>query len=63
MAWTASADLAVLGTTDRLAGKLVHINVTRQRIKDDPPYDPSITVDGAYEEMFLMHYGIRWVAA
>lgn len=44
-------------------GKLVHINVNRQRIKDGPPYAPSITVDGAYEEKFLTHYGIRWVAA
>jgi hypothetical protein len=44
-------------------GKLVHINVNRQRIKDAPPYAPSITVDGAYEEKFLTHYGIRWVAA
>lgn len=44
-------------------GKLVHINVDRQRIKDAPPYDPSITVDGAYEEKFLTYYGIRWVAA
>jgi hypothetical protein len=45
------------------AGKLVHIDVSRQRIKDAPPYDPSITVDGAYEEKFLTYYGIRWVAA
>jgi hypothetical protein len=44
-------------------GKLVHINVSRQRIKDAPPFDPSITVDGAYEEKFLTYYGIRWVAA
>ena len=34
-------------------GKLVHINVNRQRIKDAPPYDPSITVDGAFDEKFL----------
>lgn len=45
------------------AGKLVHINVSRQQLKDAPPYDPSITVDGAYEEKFLTYYGIRWVAA
>jgi hypothetical protein len=45
------------------AGKLMHIDVSRQRIKDAPPYDPSITVDGAYEEKFLTYYGIRWVAA
>lgn len=45
------------------ADKLVHINVSRQRIKDAPPDDTSITVDGAYEEKFLTYYGIRWVAA
>ena len=45
------------------AGKFLQINVNRQQIKDAPPYDPSITVDGAYEEKFLTYYGIRWVAA
>jgi hypothetical protein len=45
------------------AGGLVHLNVNRQTIKDSPPYDPSITVDGAYEEKLLTYYGIRWVAA
>jgi hypothetical protein len=24
--------------------------------------DPSITVDGAYEEKFLTYYGVGWVA-
>ena len=36
---------------------------TVRRSKTAPPYDPSITVDGAYEEKFLTYYGIRWVAA
>jgi PRC-barrel domain len=45
------------------ADKLVHLDVSRQKVKDSPPYDPSITVDGAYEEKFLTYYGIRWVAA
>jgi len=45
------------------AGRLVHISVNRQRVKDSPPYDPCITIDGAYEEKFLTYYGIRWVAA
>jgi len=45
------------------SGRLVHINVNRQRVKDSPPYDPCITIDGAYEEKFLTYYGIRWVAA
>ena len=45
------------------ADKLIHLDVSRQKVKDSPPYDPSITVDGAYEEKFLTYYGIRWVAA
>ena len=45
------------------AGRLMHISVNRQRVKDSPPYDPCITIDGAYEEKFLTYYGIRWVAA
>ena len=44
-------------------GQLIYVDVNRQKIKDAPPYDPSITVDGAYEEKFLTYYGIRWVAA
>ena len=42
-------------------GRLVYVNFSRQKIKDAPPYNPSITVDGAYEEKFLTYYGIRWV--
>ena len=45
------------------ADKLIHLDVSRQKVKDSPPYDPSITVDGGYEEKFLTYYGIRWVAA
>ncbi len=42
-------------------GRLVYVNVSRQKIENAPPYNPSITVDGAYEEKFLTYYGIRWV--
>jgi len=42
---------------------LIHLDVNRQKVKDGPPYDPSITVDGAYDEKFLTYYGIRWAAA
>jgi hypothetical protein len=45
------------------ADRLVQVDVNRQKIKDGPPYDPSVTVDGAYAEEFLTYYGIRWVAA
>jgi hypothetical protein len=41
--------------------RLVHLDVDRQKVKNSPPYDPSKTVDGAYEETFLTYYGIKWV--
>jgi hypothetical protein len=41
--------------------KLVNLDVNRRKVKKSPPYDPSTTVDGAYEETFLTYYGIRWV--
>jgi hypothetical protein len=41
---------------------LVKVNVDRQKVKDCPAYDPSMTVDQAYDERFLTYYGIRWVA-
>jgi hypothetical protein len=43
--------------------QLMHIDVTRQKVKDSPRYDPLITVDGAYDEEFLTYYGIKWVTA
>jgi hypothetical protein len=48
-----------IGWTDGL----IHLDVNRHKVKDGPPYDPSITVDGDFEEKFLTYYGIRWVAA
>jgi len=43
--------------------RLVHLDVNRQEVLNSPPYDPSKTVDGAYDESFLTYYGIRWTAA
>lgn len=45
------------------ASRLIHLDVDRQKVKNGPPYDPSVTVDGAYDETFLTYYGIKWVAA
>jgi hypothetical protein len=42
--------------------QLVNLDVDRQKVKDGPAYDTSITVDQAYDETFLTYYGIRWVA-
>jgi len=43
--------------------KRVRLDVTGQKVKESPSYNPLSTVDGAYEEKFLTYYGIRWVAA
>jgi hypothetical protein len=37
--------------------RLVSLDVDRQRVKDSPKYDASITVDGAYEDRFRNYYG------
>jgi uncharacterized protein YrrD len=41
--------------------RLVYLDVNRQKVQNSPSYDPSPTVDGAYDETFLTYYGIRWV--
>ena len=43
--------------------RLVNLDVDRQKVKDSPAYDPSITVDRAYDERFLTYYGIKFAAA
>jgi hypothetical protein len=37
--------------------RLVSLDVDRQRVKDSPAYDPSTTVDRAYERHFHNYYG------
>ncbi len=43
------------------ARSIIHLDVTRQKVKDSPPYVVTDTVDGAYEELFETYYGIRWL--
>lgn len=43
--------------------KLINLNVDRQIVKNSPAYDPSKTIDGAYDEKFLTYYGIKMVHA
>jgi hypothetical protein len=37
--------------------RLVNLDVDRQRVKDSPSYDASMTLDRAYEKKFHAHYG------
>jgi hypothetical protein len=39
--------------------RLVYLTVNRQKVKDSPPYDATITVDRAYEKQLHAHYGDR----
>jgi len=38
------------------ADRLLHLGVNRKKVKGSPQYDPSLTVDKAYEEKFLTYY-------
>jgi hypothetical protein len=40
---------------------VVHAGVTLAQLRDSPPYRPTATVDGAYDETFETYYGIRFV--
>jgi hypothetical protein len=39
------------------AGKEVHLDVNRQRVKESPTYDPTTIVNRYYETRFHRHYG------
>jgi PRC-barrel domain len=43
--------------------RLVNLDVDRQKVKDSPAYDPTITIDRAYDEKLLTYYGIKFAAA
>ena len=40
--------------------KLVYLNIDREKVKNSPPYDPTITVDGAYAQKLQAYYGLGW---
>jgi sporulation protein YlmC with PRC-barrel domain len=40
----------------------MRINVSREKVKGAPRYDPRVTVDGTYDTSFLSYYGIKWVS-
>ena len=42
------------------ARSIIHLDVTRQKVKESPRYVAAETVDGVYEESFHSHYGISW---
>lgn len=41
--------------------KMIYLNVDREKVKKSPPYDPAITVDGAYDEKYYAYYGMYYM--
>jgi PRC-barrel domain len=39
-------------------GRMVTLDVDRQKVKDGPAYDPSVVIDQAFEKNFHRHYGL-----
>ena len=37
----------------------IHVDLTCDKIKDGPRYDPTIAVDSAYDQAFLGYYGLK----
>ena len=42
--------------------KLISLDVSRQKVKDSPRYEPNRAVDGDYNEKFFTYYGIKFTA-
>ncbi len=49
-------------TTIEWPASLVHLNLTSEKIRGGPRYDPTVTVDSAYDKAFLTYYGVKQVA-
>jgi hypothetical protein len=43
--------------------RLVNLGIERQRVKDSPPFNSSTIIDAAYDDAFLVYYGLRLIAA
>jgi len=41
------------------ADRQVSLGADRQKVKDSPPYDPSVMINPIYEKAFQNHYGAR----
>jgi sporulation protein YlmC with PRC-barrel domain len=41
--------------------EVIYLNVDRETVKKSPPYDPVITVDGAYDEKHFAYYSMYYM--
>ncbi len=49
--------IPIFGRSIDWTHKLVNLNVGRQKVKESPPYDPTMKVDRPYERLFHGYYG------
>lgn len=40
------------------SGSLIHVDCTRQKLRDSPPYSQAVTVDGTYADAMTIYYGL-----
>jgi hypothetical protein len=40
------------------SGSLIHVECTRQKLRDSPPYSQAVTVDGTYADAMTTYYGL-----
>lgn len=40
------------------SGSLIHVDCTRQKLRDSPPYSQAVTVDGTYADAMTTYYGL-----
>jgi sporulation protein YlmC with PRC-barrel domain len=41
--------------------EVIYLNVDRETVKKSPPYDPVMTVDGAYDQKHDVYYGMSYM--
>ena len=49
-------------TTIEWPASLRRLDLTREKVRGGPRYDPAKAVDDADDEAFLTYYGMKWVA-
>ena len=49
-------------TTIEWPASLLHLDLTREKIRGGPRYDPAMAVDDSYDEALMAYYGIKPIA-
>ena len=61
--WPGQRVLIAPGSITKIdwAGQLIHLDVDCSKVRASPPYNPAMTVDGAYDDRFRSYYGIKFL--